>query len=104
MLALYVYAPHEFDEDAEEMQAAYMNHYEDPWSHCPVYMDVNGHLIPDDEKPALQAQRIVDLLNWEWQPDRGKLLDTNFEDFMVRLLRSPGGLVMIGGAYRPRSR
>ena len=23
MLALYVYAPHEFDEDAEEMQAAY---------------------------------------------------------------------------------
>ncbi|KAI5831451.1 hypothetical protein K523DRAFT_237519 [Schizophyllum commune Tattone D] len=83
-------------ETLEEMQAAYMNHYEDPWSHCPVYMDVNGHLIPDDEKPALQAQRIVDLLNWEWQPDRGKLLDTNFEDFMVRLLRSPGGLVMIG--------
>ncbi|KAL1738228.1 hypothetical protein HDZ31DRAFT_23095, partial [Schizophyllum fasciatum] len=83
-------------ETLEEMQAAYMNHFEDPWSHCPVYMDVNGHLVPEDEKPALQAQRIVDLLNWEWKPDRGRMLDTNFEDFMIRLLRSPGGMVMIG--------
>ncbi|TRM60008.1 hypothetical protein BD626DRAFT_506161 [Schizophyllum amplum] len=79
-----------------ELQAAYMNYMEDPWSHCPVYQDVNGHLIPDDEKPALEAQRLVDLLNWEWVPDRGRMLDLDFEDFVVRLLRSPGGMVMIG--------
>ncbi|KAJ3847122.1 hypothetical protein EV368DRAFT_25996, partial [Lentinula lateritia] len=48
------------------------------------------------EKKKLQGQRLVDTLNWEWTPGRGILLDYDPVDFVVRMLKSLGGLVFIG--------
>ncbi|KAE9409504.1 hypothetical protein BT96DRAFT_848115 [Gymnopus androsaceus JB14] len=42
------------------------------------------------------GQRLVDMLNWEWLPDRGRLLDYDPIDFIVRMLKSPGGVIFVG--------
>jgi hypothetical protein len=63
------------------------------WSSCGV-----GEPPEDEEeKKRLEGQKLVDTLNWEWAPDRGMLLEYDPVEFVVRLLKSPGGLVLVGG-------
>ena len=70
-----------------------------PWPGCPVPWDANGNPIEDEaEKERLEGERLARLLNYHWEPSRGKLIDYDPVAFVVRLLKSPGGLIMVGGA------
>ena len=57
--------------------------------------------LPEKEKEKLEQQRLVDIFNWVWQPEKenGKQVEWDAMDFVVRLLKRPGGIVFMGGAY-----
>jgi len=60
----------------------------------------NLALQPWTEADRQQAgeRRLMDVMSWTWVPDAGKMKDWDAEEFVVRLLKSPGGLIFIGGA------
>ncbi|KAF5389466.1 hypothetical protein D9757_004330 [Collybiopsis confluens] len=82
-------------ESLQHLQTVYANLYHPVWSGCGL---VPGTYPDDDEaeKTRLKGQRLVDVLNWEWAPDRGVVMEYDTVDFVVRMLKSPGGLVLIG--------
>jgi hypothetical protein len=46
-----------------------------------------------------QEERLVLTMNWVWKPVNGHMRDWNAIEFVIRLLRSPGGLIFSGGAF-----
>ncbi|KAH6916343.1 hypothetical protein BKA70DRAFT_1419249 [Coprinopsis sp. MPI-PUGE-AT-0042] len=50
----------------------------------------------EEEIQAGKSQRLVDMMNYVWQPDRGKQVQWDPEEFIVRLLQTPAGIVFIG--------
>ncbi|KAF8994564.1 hypothetical protein BDQ17DRAFT_1251603 [Cyathus striatus] len=44
----------------------------------------------------LQEQRLVDVMNYVWKPERGEMVEWDADKFLVRLLQSPGGLIFCG--------
>ncbi|KAJ3758080.1 hypothetical protein EV360DRAFT_44724 [Lentinula raphanica] len=78
----------------QDVQIAYSNLWHPVWDGCGIY-DPFGEL-DGEEKKKLEGQRLVDTLNWEWVPGRGLLLEYDPVDFVVRILKSPGGLVLVG--------
>ncbi|KAJ3902077.1 hypothetical protein F5879DRAFT_269842 [Lentinula edodes] len=78
----------------QDVQTVYSNLWHPVWDGCGVW-DPSGKL-EGEEKKKLEGQRLVDTLNWEWTPGRGILLDYDPVDFVVRMLKSPGGLVLVG--------
>ncbi|TRM65031.1 hypothetical protein BD626DRAFT_582785 [Schizophyllum amplum] len=75
----------------------------DPQS-CRRPYDVNGEPTPEEERPAVDARRALDIINWVWSPSRGKLMELDFIDLVVRMLQSPGGLIMIGDSLTVQHR
>ena len=55
-----------------------------------------------ERKHEAGERRLMDIMSWTWKPDAGQMRDWDAEEFVVRLLRSPGGLIFIGGAHLPR--
>jgi hypothetical protein len=53
----------------------------------------------DEERAVLEEQRLVDLMNYVWVPTEGagKMKKWDPEDFVVQMLRTPGGLILVGG-------
>ena len=49
----------------------------------------------------LETKRFIDLMNYVWEPTEGmgKMKKWDPEEFVVQMLRTPGGLIMIGGQY-----
>lgn len=68
----------------------------------PLDEDIKADSLSADEKKRLEEQRIVDVFNWVWQPEAGRLqVEWDAMDFVVRLLKRPGGIVFMGGAHLP---
>lgn len=44
------------------------------------------------------AERLLNVMNWDWTPYQGETAEWNAEEFVIRLLRSPGGLISVGDA------
>ncbi len=44
-----------------------------------------------------QEERLIQAANWVWKPTKGQMRAWNPIDFVVRLLRSPGGVIFSGG-------
>lgn len=66
----------------------------------PLDEDTKADSLSADEKKRLEEQRIVDVFNWVWQPEAERLqVEWDAMDFVVRLLKRPGGIVFMGGAY-----
>jgi hypothetical protein len=57
----------------------------------------NGESRTEEEASIAGVKRQVDAANWVWAPDVGKMKDWDAEEFVIRMLRSPGGLILIGG-------
>ncbi|KAL1739304.1 hypothetical protein HDZ31DRAFT_14601, partial [Schizophyllum fasciatum] len=77
-----------------ELQKAYANKYDHVWQRCQV---PSAEQIPDAERNELETRRLVDILNWEWVPAGGKLLmDFDALEFTIRMLKSPGGMILMG--------
>ncbi|KAG2020985.1 hypothetical protein CC2G_006264 [Coprinopsis cinerea AmutBmut pab1-1] len=64
----------------------------EPWKGCPS--SLRGATKEEERKAS--ERRLLDVLNWVWVPDEGTLADWDPEAFVVRLLKSPGGLVSVG--------
>ncbi|KAJ3784034.1 hypothetical protein GGU10DRAFT_395995 [Lentinula aff. detonsa] len=78
----------------QDVQIAYSNLWHPVWDGCGVWDPLTK--LEGEEKKKLEGQRLVDTLNWEWVPGRGLLLEYDPVDFVVRMLKSPGGLVLVG--------
>ncbi|KAF6758225.1 hypothetical protein DFP72DRAFT_189008 [Ephemerocybe angulata] len=66
-----------------------------PWTGCPSPPPAAGARSEKDQAEA-DAKRLLDVMNWEWMPQNGVLQIFDADAFVVRLLRSPGGLIIVG--------
>ncbi|TFK25740.1 hypothetical protein FA15DRAFT_327405 [Coprinopsis marcescibilis] len=66
-----------------------------PWTGCPAASKTGGSET-DVEQGKSSASRLLDIVNWKWEPTHSSLEEWNPEAFVVRLLKSPGGLVFLG--------
>ena len=85
-----------------EFQEAYKNNQEPIWSRAPIPSpSISGLEFTDEERAVLETQRFIDLMNYVWEPTEGmgKMKKWDPEEFVVQMLRTPGGLIMIGGQY-----
>ena len=83
-----------------EFQEAYKNSQEPIWSRAPIPSpSISGLEFTDEESAVLETQRFLDLMNYVWLPNdgMGKMKNWDPEEFVVQMLRTPGGLIMIGG-------
>ncbi|TEB34056.1 hypothetical protein FA13DRAFT_1828178 [Coprinellus micaceus] len=94
----------------QDFQEVYASKGSSKWDKCPVGdlplaaftkdpldEDIKADSLSADEKKRLEEQRIVDVFNWVWQPEAGRLqVEWDAMDFVVRLLKRPGGIVFMG--------
>ncbi|KAG6811493.1 hypothetical protein H0H92_007141 [Tricholoma furcatifolium] len=81
--------------DIEEFRQAYANRLDVLWKGCAAIPDPD---MPKDStmRHSTDEDRLMQVMNWTWAPHVGELKPWDPEDFMVRLLKSPGGLILIG--------
>lgn len=78
-----------------QFQAAYANRLDRLWKGC--------HAIPTakprtpEELDKANEDRLMKVMNWTWTPYAGQMRPWDADEFMIRLMRSPGGLILIGG-------
>ncbi|KAH6916363.1 hypothetical protein BKA70DRAFT_1179842 [Coprinopsis sp. MPI-PUGE-AT-0042] len=66
------------------------------FSQCPVQNETETQGQSEEEIQARKSQRLVDMMNYVWQPNRGKQVQWDPEEFIVRLLQTPAGVIFIG--------
>ncbi|RDB27159.1 hypothetical protein Hypma_004567 [Hypsizygus marmoreus] len=76
----------------EQFRAAYANRLDHVWKGC------RAPIFPGDERSQgkVDEERLMDVMGWTWTPYVGGLRKWDADEFMIRLLRSPGGLILIG--------
>ncbi|KAG5640650.1 hypothetical protein DXG03_007659, partial [Asterophora parasitica] len=79
----------------DDFRAAYANRLDRLWKGCSAIPDPTGKR-PSDSQSKVDEERLMQVMNWTWTPYTGELRRWDPEDFMVRLLKSPGGLILIG--------
>ncbi|THU86071.1 hypothetical protein K435DRAFT_843009 [Dendrothele bispora CBS 962.96] len=52
--------------------------------------------MTEEEKEENGKERVLEMSNWVWKSDFGDMVPFDTEEFVIRLLRSPGGLFLIG--------
>ncbi|KAF5332207.1 hypothetical protein D9611_008173 [Ephemerocybe angulata] len=80
----------------EDFQEVFAKRGASIWSTCEVGDPPAGVKWTSAEEERLKQKRLVDIMNWVWQPDHGELLPWDPLDFVVRLLKTPGGIVFMG--------
>jgi hypothetical protein len=83
----------------EEFQEEFASRGSSPWHECPIPDPVEGEQRSEEEAKELKAQRLVNMMNYVWQPERGQQVPWDPEDFLVRLLKTPAGIIFIGGEW-----
>ncbi|KAG2011264.1 hypothetical protein CC2G_011405 [Coprinopsis cinerea AmutBmut pab1-1] len=66
------------------------------WHRCAVPPPPEGVTRTEEEVRRLEQDRLVELMNWVWEPERGRMVPWNAEDFVVKLLQRPAGIIFIG--------
>ncbi|KAG5716291.1 hypothetical protein E4T56_gene10626 [Termitomyces sp. T112] len=80
----------------EQFQEAYANRLDFLWKGCSAIPDPELGAKKISTKGSVDEIRLMQVMNWTWTPHFGKLRKWDAEEFMVRLLKSPGGLILIG--------
>ncbi|KAG6869090.1 hypothetical protein C0993_003410 [Termitomyces sp. T159_Od127] len=83
----------------EQFQKAYANRLDVLWKGCSAIPDPNLGPKKVSTKGSVDEIRLMQVMNWTWTPYVGELRKWDAEEFMVRLLKSPGGLILIGGEW-----
>ncbi|KAG6853554.1 hypothetical protein C0991_003346 [Blastosporella zonata] len=78
----------------DQFQAVYANRLDVLWKGCAAIPDPDKK--ESDGRHSTDEERLMQVMNWTWTPYTGELRTWDAEEFMVRLLRSPGGLILIG--------
>lgn len=81
----------------EDFRAAYANRQDTVWKGCKVAAGPFDPPRTEEEQKLLDETRLMQVSNWDWIPSRGELVPWDAEEFVVRMLRSPGGMLIIGG-------
>ena len=78
----------------DEFRQAYANRQDHVWKGCraPPSATTNA-----SDSAKVDEDRLMNVMSWTWTPYIGKMKPWDAEDFMIRLLKSPGGLILIGG-------
>jgi hypothetical protein len=84
-------------ESLADFQKVFATRGSTTWSKCEIANPPPGVTRTPKEKERLEQQRIVDVMNWVWKPARGEQIPWDAEDLVVRLLKTPGGIVFMGG-------
>jgi hypothetical protein len=79
----------------KELKDSYMNHDSDWFWTCEPAPGLPTRT--EREKSEAGVKRQLDAANWVWEPDVGKMKSWDAEEFVIRMLRSPGGMIFIGG-------
>ncbi|KAF5379998.1 hypothetical protein D9615_006258 [Tricholomella constricta] len=79
----------------KDFQAAYANRLDRLWKGCRAIPDPTSK-TPPSSQDKVNEERLMQVMNWTWTPYTGELRRWDPEEFMVRLLKSPGGLILIG--------
>ncbi|TFK23232.1 hypothetical protein FA15DRAFT_670731 [Coprinopsis marcescibilis] len=80
----------------QDFQAVFTSNSSTKWHRCAVVPPAEGVTRTPDETKKLEQERLVETMNWVWMPDRGRMVPFDVEDFIVRLLRTPAGVIFIG--------
>jgi hypothetical protein len=78
----------------EEFREAYANRQDHVWKGCRAIPDPSK-IVTDQGK--VDEDRLMQVMSWTWTPYIGKMREWDAEEFVIRLLKSPGGLILIGG-------
>lgn len=82
----------------DDFRAAYANRLDRVWKGCRAIPDPTGKSRDSADQSKVDEDRLMQVMSWTWTPYAGKLRPWDPEEFIVRLLKSPGGLILIGGA------
>ncbi|KAF5346805.1 hypothetical protein D9758_015729 [Tetrapyrgos nigripes] len=82
----------------EEAHKAIIYNKNDPGPGLPDPHPPTGEGVEytEEEKKERGRTRVLEMANWVWQSDFGEVVKFDVEEFVVRLLRSPGGLIIVG--------
>ena len=80
----------------DDFREAYANRLDHVWKGCRAPFDMSNN---SSSQEKVDENRLMQVMSWTWTPYIGKMKEWNAEDFVVRLLKSPGGLILIGGVY-----
>ncbi|KAG6917497.1 hypothetical protein DXG01_002361 [Tephrocybe rancida] len=80
----------------DQFREAYANRLDVLWKGCSAIPDPSGGPKKVSTKGSVDEERLMQVMNWTWTPNVGELRKWDAEEFMVRLLKSPGGLILIG--------
>lgn len=78
----------------DEFRKAYANRQDHVWKGCRAPPDP---LKNSTSQEKVDEDRLMQVMSWTWTPYIGKMKEWNAEEFVIRLLKSPGGLILIGG-------
>ena len=82
----------------DEFREAYANRLDRVWKGCRAPPDMSNN---SSNPEKVDEDRLMQIMSWTWTPYIGKMKEWNAEEFVIRLLKSPGGLILIGGMYLP---
>lgn len=77
----------------DEFRVAYANRQDHVWKGCRAPPDPSKN---SSDQGKVDEDRLMKVMNWTWTPYIGKMKEWNAENFVIRLLKSPGGLILIG--------
>jgi len=77
----------------DEFRLAYANRLDNVWKGCRAPPDSSNNSSSPEK---VDEDRLMQVMSWTWTPYIGKMKKWDAEDFVIRLLKSPGGLILIG--------
>jgi hypothetical protein len=80
----------------DEFREAYANRQDHIWKGCRAPPDPSRS---SSNQAKVDEDRLMQVMSWTWTPYIGKMKEWNAEEFVIRLLKSPGGLILIGGMW-----
>jgi len=78
----------------DEFREAYGNRHDHLWKGCRALPDPSRN---SSNQGKVDEDRLMQVMSWTWMPYIGKMKEWDAEEFVIRLLKSPGGLILIGG-------
>ena len=78
----------------DDFRQAYANRQDHVWKGCRAPPNAT-RTSSDSEK--VDEERLLNVMSWTWTPYIGKMKQWDANEFVIRLLKSPGGLILIGG-------
>jgi hypothetical protein len=77
-----------------EFREAYANRRDHVWKGCRAPPNATRS---SSDSANVDEDRLMNVMSWTWTPYIGKMKQWDAEEFVIRLLKSPGGLILIGG-------